>query len=178
MILNQCLVTNTSLIDTSVNPLWIDTQIISGEFINMTTKIFVNLPVKNLPKAISFFRKLGFDFNPQFTDDTAACMVVSEDVYVMLMTYGKFKEFTPKAICDATKSTEVLVSLSCDNRSEIDELVTKAVAAGGSTYSESKDYGFMYQHGFQDVDGHIWELVYMDPGAANQDLSASMEAVA
>jgi predicted lactoylglutathione lyase len=166
------------LIETPVNPLWIDTQTIAGEFTNMATKIFVNLPVKNLPQSMSFFRKLGFDFNSEFTDDTAACMVVSEDTYVMLMTYAKFKEFTPKAICDATKSTEVLVCLSCDNRSEVDELVSKAVAAGGSTYSDSKDYGFMYQHGFQDVDGHIWELVYMDPGAVKQSASETLEAVA
>lgn len=144
----------------------------------MATKIFVNLPVKDLPKAMSFFSKLGFDFNSQFTDDTAACLVVSEDIYVMLLTYPKFKEFTPKAICDATKSTEVLVCLSCDNRSKVDELVSKAVAAGGSTYSESKDYGFMYQHGFQDVDGHIWELIYMDPGAVRQSVSETLEAVA
>jgi predicted lactoylglutathione lyase len=125
----------------------------------MNTKIFVNLPVKKLPKSMEFFGKLGFKFNSQFTDETAACMVVSDDIFVMLLTEAKFKTFTPKEICDATKSTEVLTALSCENREKVDELVRKAVAAGGATYSESKDYGFMYQHGFQDPDGHIWELV-------------------
>ena len=134
----------------------------------METKIFVNLPVKNLERSIEFFSKLGYKFNPQFTDDTAACMVISEDIYVMLLTYAKFKEFTPVEICDATKSTEVLVCLSCDSREKVDDMVRKAVAAQGKTYSPSKDYGFMYQHGFQDPDGHIWELIYMDPGAINK----------
>jgi len=133
----------------------------------MGTKIFVNLPVKKLKRSIEFFSKLGYKFNPQFTDDTAACMIISEDIYAMLLTYAKFKEFTPVEICDATKSTEVLVCVSCDSREKVDDIVRKAVAAQGKTYSPSKDYGFMYQHGFQDPDGHIWELIYMDPGAIN-----------
>lgn len=131
----------------------------------MATKIFVNLPVKDLNKSIEFFTKLGFTFNPQFTDETATCMVISEDIYAMLLTHAKFKEFTPKTICDATKSTEVLVCLSRESRDQVSELVSKAVAAGGATYADSKDYGFMYQHGFQDLDGHLWELIYMDPAA-------------
>src|SRR5688572_5234751 len=131
----------------------------------MATKIFVNLPVKDLTKAKEFFGRLGYKFNPQFTDDTAACMVISEDIYAMLLTHPKFKEFTPKAICDSTKSSEVLIALSCESRARVDELVGKAVAAGGSTYAKSNDYGFMYQHGFQDLDGHIWELIWMDPSA-------------
>ena len=134
----------------------------------MSTKIFVNLPVKKLPKSMEFFTKLGFKFNSQFTDETAACMVVSDDIFVMLLTEAKFKTFTPKEICDATKSTEVLTALSCENREKVDELVRKAVAAGGATYSDPKDDGFMYQHGFQDPDGHIWELLYMDPSAVQQ----------
>jgi len=129
----------------------------------MSTKIFVNLPVQDLPKAMEFFNKLGFGFNQQFTDATAACMVVSDDIYVMLLTHPKFKEFTPKAICNAATSNEVIVCLSCENRSKVDDLVSKAVAAGGTTYSETKDYGFMYQRSFQDLDGHLWELIYMDP---------------
>ena len=129
----------------------------------MTTKIFVNLPVKDLPKAKDFFGKLGFNFNAQFTDETAACIILSENAYVMLLTHAKFKEFAPQAIADATKSTEVLVALSCENRGKVDELVAKAVAAGGSTYMKPKDYGFMYRHGFQDLDGHVWEVSYMDP---------------
>src|SRR5258708_7089507 len=134
----------------------------------MATKIFVNLPVKNLNESIEFFTKLGFSFNPQFTDETATCMIVSDDIFVMLLTYAKFKGFTPKAICDATKSTEVLVCLSCESRERVDEMVHKAVGAGGTTYNEPQDHGFMYGHGFQDLDGHIWELAYMDPNAINQ----------
>ena len=131
----------------------------------MTTKIFVNLPVKDLKRSMEFFTELGYQFNAQFTDETAACMIVSEDINIMLLTHPKFKEFTPKAICDATKSTEVLVCLSCESREKVDILVRKAVAAGGTTYAEPKDYGFMYQQGFQDLDGHIWELIYMEPSA-------------
>jgi len=128
-------------------------------------KIFVNLPVKDLKKSMAFFGKLGFTFNPQFTDETAACMVVSEDIYAMLLTHHKFKTFTPKQICDATRSTEVLVCLSAGSREEVNELVRTAVAAGGTTYNEPQDYGFMYGHGFQDLDGHIWELAFMEPSA-------------
>jgi predicted lactoylglutathione lyase len=131
----------------------------------MATKIFVNLPVKDLKKSMKFFSALGYSFNPQFTDETAACMIISDDIYAMLLTHAKFKQFTPKAICDASKSTEVLIALSCESRQHVDDLVRKATAAGGSTYAERKDYGFMYQHGFQDPDGHIWELIYMEPGA-------------
>lgn len=134
----------------------------------MATQIFVNLPVKNLNRSVEFFTQLGFTFNPQFTDETATCMIVATDIFVMLLTEEKFKTFTPKEICDATKSTEVLVCLSLANRPEVDEMVRKAVAAGGSTYNEPKDYGFMYGHGFQDLDGHIWELIYMEPSAISQ----------
>jgi predicted lactoylglutathione lyase len=134
----------------------------------MSTNIFVNLPVKNLGQSMEFFRKLGFSFNAQFTDDTAACMVVSENAYVMLLTHAKFKAFAPNAISDATKSTEVLVALSCENRGKVDELVAKAVAGGGTIYNKPKDYGFMYGHGFQDLDGHVWEVFYMDPSALKQ----------
>jgi hypothetical protein len=134
----------------------------------MATKIFVNLPVKSLDRSVEFFTKLGFSFNPQFTDETATCMVVSEDIFVMLLTEAKFKEFTPNAICDATKSTEVLVCLSSESREEVDKMIRNAVAAGGTTYNESQDYGFMYSHGFQDLDGHIWETMFMEPSAVNQ----------
>ena len=134
----------------------------------MATKIFVNLPVKNLKKSMEFFGRLGFAFNPQFTDETAACMIVAEDIFVMLLTEEKFKAFTPKAICDATKSTEVLVCLSSESREKVDEMIRNAVAAGGTTHKKPQDHGFMYGHGFQDLDGHIWELVYMDPGAVKQ----------
>ena len=134
----------------------------------MATKIFVNLPVRNLSRSVEFFTKLDFTFNPQFTDETATCMIVGEDIFVMLLTLDKFKTFTPKEICDATKYTEVLVCLSCESRADVDEMVRKAVAAGGTTYNEPQDYGFMYGHGFQDLDGHIWEIIYMEPSAINQ----------
>lgn len=134
----------------------------------MATKIFVNLPVKNLDRSVDFFTKLGFSFNAEFTDETATCMVVSEDIFVMLLTEAKFKEFTPNPICDATKSTEVLVCLSSESREEVDKMISNAVAAGGTTYNEPQDYGFMYSHGFQDLDGHIWETMFMEPSAVNQ----------
>ena len=135
----------------------------------MTTEIFVNLPVKDLNKSIEFFSQLGFRFNPRFTDESATCMIVADHVFVMLLTHDKFKMFTPKEICDATKSTEVLVCLSCDSRAQVDEIVRKAVAAGGTTYDEPQDHGFMYGHGFQDLDDHIWEIIYMEPNAIGQD---------
>lgn len=128
----------------------------------MSTKIFVNLPVKDLQKSIEFFTKLGFTFNPQFTDETATCMIVGESIFVMLLTHDKFKTFTPKEICDATKCTEVLVCLSSESREHLNDMVQNAVAAGGTTYKEPEDHGFMYGHGFQDLDGHIWELIYME----------------
>jgi hypothetical protein len=139
----------------------------------MSTQIFVNLPVKNLQQSISFFTQLGFQFNPQFTDETATCMIVSENIFVMLLTHEKFRTFTPNAICDATKSTEVLTCLSVENREKVDKMVRQAVAAGGTTYNEPQDHGFMYAHGFQDLDGHIWELIYMEPSAIAQTESAN-----
>ena len=134
----------------------------------MARQIFVNLPVQDLKKSMDFFSTLGFTFNQQFTDNTAACMVISEDIYTMLLTHAKFKEFTPNPICDATKSTEMLVCLSCDSRAAVDDMVRKAVAGGGKTYNQPQDHGFMYGHGFQDLDGHIWELIYMEPSAIGQ----------
>jgi predicted lactoylglutathione lyase len=131
----------------------------------MATRIFVNLPVKDLERSIAFFTALGFKFDSQFTDDTATCMIVGEDIFVMLLTHAKFSTFTPKAVCDATKSTEVLVALALEARDKVDEMVRKATSAGGTTYAEPRDYGFMYQHGFQDPDGHMWEVFYMDPKA-------------
>ena len=131
----------------------------------MATKVFLNLPVRDLKRSMDFFGRLGFTFNSQFTDEAAACMIISEDIYVMLLTENKFKTFTPKRICDATKCTEVLVCLSSASKNEVNEMVRKAVAAGGTTYKEPEDHGFMYGHGFQDLDGHIWELAFMEPSA-------------
>ena len=127
----------------------------------MVTDIFVNLPVRNLQQSIAFFTRLGFTFNPEYTDETATCMIVAEHIYVMLLVEEKFQGFTPKPLCDARKATEVLVCLSLPDRAEVDGMVEKAVAAGGRTYHEPQDHGFMYQHGFEDLDGHIWELVAM-----------------
>ena len=132
----------------------------------MISNIFINLPVKDLDKSVEFFTALGYSFNPQFTDQNATCMIVSEDhIYVMLLVESFFKTFTTKPVADASKSTEVLVCLSCESRAAVDEMVRKAVAAGGSTPRQPQDHGFMYQHGYQDLDGHIWELIYMEPGA-------------
>jgi predicted lactoylglutathione lyase len=133
-----------------------------------STKIFVNLPVKQLDRSIEFFTKLGYTFNAQFTDEKATCMVISDDIYSMLLTEARFQEFTPKQLCDSTRSTEVIVCLSCPSREAVQELVRKAIAAGGTTYAEPKDYGFMYHHGYQDLDGHLWALVYMDPAVVKQ----------
>jgi len=134
----------------------------------MATQIFVNLPVKDLRRSVEFFTRLGYKFDPQFTDENATCMIVGENIFVMLLVESFFKTFTKKELCDATRSTEVLVCLSADSRAKVNELVAAAVAAGGTTPMDSKDYGFMYQHGFQDLDGHLWELIYMDPSTAHQ----------
>lgn len=133
----------------------------------MTRQIFVNLPVKNLNKSIEFFTRLGFTFNPQFTDENATCMIVDENIFVMLLVDKYFKTFMPKEICDTSKSAEVLVALSFESRAKVDEIVAKAIAAGGSTYKEPNDMGFMYQHGFQDLDGHLWEVFFMEESAVN-----------
>jgi uncharacterized protein len=134
----------------------------------MTRQIFVNLPVKDLNKSVEFFTKLDFTFNPQFTNEDATCMIVDENIFVMLLVEKYFQTFTPKEICDASKNTEVLVSLSFESRAEVDAMVAKAIAAGGSTYKEPNDMGFMYQHGFQDLDGHLWEIFFMDESAIEQ----------
>ena len=125
-------------------------------------QIFVNLPVRDLERSKKFFGSLGFGFDPQFTDENAACMVVEKGaIHVMLLTEPFFKTFTPRAIADAKKSTEVLVCLSCSSDEEVNDLMNKAAGAGGKTVREPKDHGFMYEHAFEDPDGHIWELVHM-----------------
>lgn len=130
------------------------------------TQIFVNLPVKDLKRSVDFFTRLGYTFNPQFTDENATCMIVGPNIFVMLLVERYFKTFTHKAVADASKTTEVLVSVSAPSRARVDEMVALAVAGGGSTPRPSQDHGFMYQHGFEDLDGHIWEVVYMNPDAA------------
>lgn len=127
----------------------------------MSKKIFINLPVTDLPKSLTFYKALGFAQNMQFSDDTAACMVVSDTIYGMLLTHAKFGNFTPKDICDTSKAVEVLLSLTCENREEVDSLVAKALATGGSTYDKPEDLGFMYSHSFVDPDGHGWGVLHM-----------------
>lgn len=132
------------------------------------TKIFVNLPVKDLERSKAFFGKLGYAFNPKFTDSTAACMVIGDSIYAMLLTEAKFKEFTPKpkTVADATKTTEVLIALSMESRSRVDAFMDTAIAAGATEAREPEDHGFMYGRSFNDPDGHIWEMFWMDPKAA------------
>ena len=131
----------------------------------MATKIFVNLPVKDLNKSIGFFKNIGFTFNQQFTDETAACMVISEDIYAMLLTHAKFNEFTTKQIVDSSNNAEVIVALSTDSKDQVQKTVDRAIKAGATEPISAKDYGFMYQRSFQDLDGHLWEVLWMDPAA-------------
>lgn len=132
----------------------------------MATKIFVNLPVKDLDRSKEFYTRLGFSINPQFTDETAACVVITDDIYAMILTHAKFKEFTPKEIADLTKTSEVITALSFDSKEKVNEVVDKAVNAGGTEARTAFDYGFMYGRSFNDPDGHIWEAFWMDINAA------------
>lgn len=129
----------------------------------MSKKVFINLPVANVSKSIAFFEALGFSRNPQFMGEDGGCISISESIFVMLCPHEKFREFTPKAICDTNKAVEVLLNLNCESREEIDNLVAKAIASGGSTYDKPEDFGFMYTHSFLDPDGHGWGLFYMNP---------------
>lgn len=129
----------------------------------MPTKIFVNLPVKDLDRSKEFFSKLGYRFNPQFTDEKAACLVIDNDIFAMLVTEPFFKSFIKKEIADSRKTTEVLIALSAESRERVDEIIKKAIEGGGKEDRPSKDYGFMYSGSFEDVDGHIWEILWMDP---------------
>jgi uncharacterized protein len=144
------------------------TRIENTTHLFMATKIFVNLPVRDINKSVSFFMKLGFSFNPQFTDEKATCMIISENIFAMLLAEPFFKTFTKKEIADARKSTEVLIALDADSRGEVKEMVSKAIEAGGSTYMDPQDHGWMYQHSFADLDGHQWEILYMDESAIPQ----------
>jgi hypothetical protein len=133
------------------------------------TKIFVNLPVKNLKSSMDFFTALGYRFNPRFTDHNAACLVLDEDIFVMLLVEEFFKNFTRKAVCDAAKGTEAIIALSAPSRERVDEIVGKALAAGGTPSNEPIDQGWIYGRSFQDPDGHLWEILYMDLAAIPQD---------
>ena len=132
----------------------------------MLRQIFVNLPIKDMQRSLAFFKALGLSFNKQFTNEQGACLEIAENVYAMLLVEAFFQGFTKLPIADARKSTEVLIALSCDSRAEVDALVAKAVAAGATTPNAPVDHGFMYQHGFADLDGHQWEVFWMDESAA------------
>jgi len=131
----------------------------------MTRQIFVNLAVDNLPRTLEFFGKLGFEFNKQFTDENAACMIINGDAYVMLLTRPFFQGFTKQAVCDTSTHTEVMLAISCESRAAVDDVVHKAIAAGGRHAMDPMDHGFMYGWSFYDLDGHHWEVVWMDPSA-------------
>lgn len=124
--------------------------------------IFVNLPVKNLEKTKDFFSKIGFEFNAQFTDKNAACLVIGDNIFAMLLTEDYFKTFTKKDLSNAAKSTEVILALSAESREQVEEIVNAALSAGGSPSNDPVDHGFMYGWSFQDPDGHLWEVMYMD----------------
>jgi hypothetical protein len=134
----------------------------------VVNQVFVNLPVAHLQRSIAFFTALGFTFNPEWTNDSGACMNVTGNVFTMLLTREHFQTFTPKAVADATSTTEVLLCLSLDSRAAVDAIVEKAVRAGGKAHKEAQDHGFMYGHGFEDLDGHIWEVVYLAPQAGSE----------
>ncbi len=131
----------------------------------MGRKIFVNLAVRNLDRSVAFYRQLGFSFNPQFTDETATCMIIADDIFAMLLTHEKFAMFTSKPIADAKVTTEVLTALALDSREEVDAMTAAAIAAGGREPRSAQDHGFMYSRAFEDPDGHIWEPFWMDPAA-------------
>lgn len=134
----------------------------------MPRQLFVNLPVKDLDRSVKFFTALGFEFNPQFTDENATCMIIGSDCFAMLLVEKYFSTFTDKPIADAAGSVEVINAIRLDSREDVDAMADQALASGGSTFADPKDYGFMYQRSFQDPDGHLWEVFHMsgEPPAA------------
>jgi hypothetical protein len=142
----------------------------------MSRLIFVNLPVADLARSIAFYEAIGATRNPMFSDDTAACMVVSDVIHVMILTHDKFRQFTPRPIADAKAASEVLLCISADSREAVDDLTDKALAAGGGEVRPPQDYGFMYGRAFEDPDGHIWEPMWMDMAAATQSMGGETKA--
>ena len=134
-----------------------------------SNNIFINLPVKDVNKSTSFFKELGFSFNPQFSDAATSCMIISDNIFAMLLSEERFKGFTKKENVDASTTAEVIIALSAESREEVDEIVNKALSAGGKSFSDPQDYDFMYQWGFQDLDGHLWEVTYLDASALPQE---------
>lgn len=135
----------------------------------MSTKIFINLPVKDLKKSMAFFKTLGYNFNKQFTNEKAACLVISEDIYTMLLTEKFFKSFIKKEIADSSKTTEAIMSLMVESRKEVDELYENALKAGGKKLRETEETGGMYGRSFEDLDGHLWEVGYMNPSQITKE---------
>jgi predicted lactoylglutathione lyase len=135
----------------------------------VTKQIFVNLPVKDLGKTMEFFKKLGFEFNPQFTDENATCMVVNENIFVMLLVEKFFKTFTQKEICVTTKNTEVIIALSTESREKVDQMLENVIKAGGKESRKPQDHGWMYGRSFEDLNGHLWEIIYMDEKALKEN---------
>jgi predicted lactoylglutathione lyase len=128
-----------------------------------TRKLFVNIPVRDLKRSVDFFTRLGFTFNPQFTDDKATCMIVSDEAFFMLLVDDRFKDFTTKQICDTSSHQEALFALSTASRAEVDQILETVIAGGGREAGEAKDHGFMYYRAFYDLDGHHWEVLFMEP---------------
>lgn len=135
----------------------------------MTRQIYVNLPVKDLNKTVEFFTKLGFTFNPQFTDENATCMIVDSNIFVMLLVDRFFQTFTKKAVCNTTKDTEVIIALASESREKVDEMLSNVLKAGGSEPREPQDHGWMYGRSFQDINGHLWEVIYMNENALKKE---------
>jgi predicted lactoylglutathione lyase len=134
----------------------------------MSNKVFVNLPVKDLDRSVDFFNRLGFSFDPQLTDENAGCLIISDDIFAMLLTEPFFRTFTKAEIADARTGKEAILALGVESRQQVDELVDKAFAAGASRANDTDDQGFMYGRSFLDPDGHMWEVVYMDPSEIQQ----------
>ena len=135
----------------------------------MARQLFVNLPVRNLDKTVEFFTALGFSFNPDFTDENATCMIVNDGAYVMLLVESYFKTFTSKSIAPTADTAEAIMSFSLESREAVDEVIRTALTSGGTASEEAQDYGFMYTHSFQDPDGHLWEVFWMDPAGPPKD---------
>ncbi|WNO70620.1 MULTISPECIES: VOC family protein [unclassified Streptomyces] len=135
----------------------------------MAQQVYINLPVKNLETTKAFWSKLGFSFNDQFSDEQGACLVISDTIYAMLLTEARYKDFTKKAVADASTTSEVIIALSAESRERVDELTDNALASGGSPAGETQDHGFMYGRSFQDPDHHNWEVIWMDMAAAGGD---------
>ena len=145
----------------------------------MSKLIFLNLPVSDLPRAVSFYEAMGARKDTRFTDETAACMVMSETIHVMLLTHDKFRQFSPKAIADARTTNEVLICISAESREEVDAQVVKATPNGGRTDpTPADDYGFMYGRSFEDPDGHSWQVMWMDIAAFEAATGRSSQAAA